>query len=188
MEKNQVSSTTCYNRHPAIFEECLEIVGDDENKKILSFGCSYGFESLSLKELYFLKSKIDGFDIDKDVIDENKKKETDDLKFYDSLDKLVESSYDLIFCMSVLVRNPDISNSYSFNIFESTLSYIDKYLKVGGYICIWNSRFRFTDAVISCKYTAIKTRHTDSGFNQKYDKFYKKEVNDYKYILFKKII
>ena len=66
MELNQITSVTMYNRHPAMFNECLEIIGD--NKNILSFGCSYGDEVFSLKNIYFKDSKIDGIDINTEII------------------------------------------------------------------------------------------------------------------------
>lgn len=185
MEVNQISNMTIYNRHPEIFQECLDIVGDD--KKILSVGCSF-YEVSTLKDLYFTNSKIDGVDVSTNIIHELRvKNNNEDLNFYDSFDN-IKTLYDLIFCMSILTRNPDPSRSYTFELFEKTLELIDRYLLKDGYLCIWNSKFEFTDTLVSKKYICVDTNHTVSGFTKKVDKYYNPKIKDYRYILFKKII
>ena len=188
MEVNQITHTTMFNRHPELFTEVREIIGD--NKKILSFGCSTGEEVKTLKELYFRNSQIDGYDINEKIISDIKYR-TDipsDSTFFNSLENVPEESYDIIFCLSVLTRSPDPYNTYSFELFENTLDKIHKYVKPNGYICIWNSRFEFTDTVLSKKYTPICTNWKDSGSTQKYYKDFKREKeSSYPYILFQKI-
>ena len=105
------------------------------------------------------------------------------------MNDILENSYDIIFCLSVLTRNPDDERTYAFEVFETTLKLIHRYLKIGGYICIWNSRYEFTDTDISQKYTPIETTHINSGFTQKFDKTFTipKEV-PYPYVLFRKNI
>ena len=186
---NQISHTTCYNRHPEMFSECKGIISDD-GAKILSFGCATGEEVFTLKELYFTKNKIDGYDISKDAVQMARLRNTNsEIFFFDSLNDILENSYDIIFCLSVLTRNPDDERTYAFEVFETTLKLIHRYLKIGGYICIWNSRYEFTDTDISQKYTPIETTHINSGFTQKFDKTFTipKEV-PYPYVLFRKNI
>jgi hypothetical protein len=185
MKTNQISNTTIYNRHPEIFSECLKIIGD--NKTILSFGCSYS-EVKTLKDLYFVHSQIDGIDIDSNIIHNlNIRNDNTDLSYYDSFEN-IKTTYHVAFCMSVLTRNPDPDNSYTFELFEETLALIDKYIKLYGFICIWNSRFEFSESKVAEKYICISTDHKDSGFTQKKDKYGNLKTNDYPYILFQKII
>lgn len=183
---NQISHATTYNRHPELFRECSEIIGDKKKNKILSFGCSYGHEVFTLKNLYFKNSLIDGFDISPEIISaiENENKE---LRFFSSLDYIFYEYYDVIFCMSVLTRNPDEDKQYSFQLFENTLKIIDKYLKIGGYLCIWNSRFRFSETNVFLRYKIIETNYKNSGTTIKFDKQYENELTEeYPFILFQK--
>ena len=184
---NQMSNRTWYNRHPEMFNECKDII--NENNKILSFGCSTGEEVYTLKDIYFPNSQIDGFDINTQLIFDNIQtyEYNENIRFFFSLDQLVPEDYDIVFCLSVLTRNPDPDKTYTFDLFEETLEIINRYIKHGGYLCIWNSLFEFTDSNVSKNYVPILTKHTDSGSTQKYYKDYitKKETN-YPFVLFKK--
>lgn len=172
---NQSNNYTQYDRYPEIFEEVKKIVND--NKKILSFGCSYGQECLTLKNKYFLDSEIDGYDINNNI------KVCPNINFYSDYNKL--KTYDLIFCMSVLCKWPENTDNYYFELFEKTLIEIDKLLNIDGYLCIYNSKYLFTDSIISKKYSIVNTEYKDTGFVTKYDKNNKK-IKNYPYFLFRK--
>lgn len=188
MEINQINHTTMYNRHPEIFAECREILGD--NLKILSFGCSTGEEVKTLKNLYFKNSQIDGFDLNENIIADIKRYRSDidpSCNFFHSLNQMTENSYDVIFCLSVLTRNPDPDKTYSFKLFDDTLKIIDKYLKPNGHICIWNSRFEFRDSTIYDKYSPVEMKYKHSGYTKKFYKdFIKEKEEPYSFILFQK--
>jgi chemotaxis methyl-accepting protein methylase len=170
---NQSDNYTEYNRYPEVFTEVKKIVND--NKKILSFGCSYGLECLTLKNEYFFNSEIDGYDINNNI------QVNPNFNFYNDYNKL--KTYDLIFCMSVLCKWPEDTGDYSFELFEKTLIEIDKLLNIDGYLCIYNSTYLFTESSIFSKYSIVDTEYKNTGFVTKYDKN-NKIINNYPYFLF----
>ncbi len=183
---NQISNATKKNRYPEIFSEIKNILGNNV-KEILSFGCSSGLECEALSNIYFTNSNITGYDICKDIVLQNSGKNTNNKIKYISDSKLLkQNSYDLIFCMSVLCVWPESMGLYSMNNFNESLTDIDKLLKVNGYLCIYNSKYLFTDSKISSKYIPIETNHKETGFVTKYSN--NNVIKDYKYYLFKKII
>lgn len=204
----QRSTSTEYNRYARIFEETTRHVSaTDPNVDILSFGCSTGEEVRSLAEIYYPVAKIDGYDIQKDIIRDNKKQnKNSNIQYWEKPSQL--RKYDLVFCMSVLCifpPRPDVQ--YEFEHFNQILKEIDQHVKVGGYIVIYNSAYRFFDSDISYRYVAIHTQfreplkqiiskmdgdivikvysHTESGFVQKTDRD-GKSVNSYPHYMFRK--
>jgi predicted TPR repeat methyltransferase len=187
---NQLSTCTRYNRYPEIFAEIRSIIKEDDIS-IISFGCSSGLEMKTLRELYFTTSVIDGCDISELMIEDSKKKNTDEKMHYfnSKTDKLKELNYDLVFCMSVLCRwlSEPVFGIYTFEAFDNTLIDIDKCLKLGGYVCIYNSKYAFTDSSVSNKYEPVKTDYQETGFVTKYLPDGKTIISNYPYFLFKKI-
>jgi chemotaxis methyl-accepting protein methylase len=180
---NQSDNYTEYNRYPEIFEEVKNITKD--NIKILSFGCSKGHECLTLKNEYFLNSEIDGYDINKNIsiCPDLCPDLSPDFNFYNDYNKL--KTYDLIFCMSVLCKWPEDTGNYNIKLFEKTLIEIDKLLNVNGYLCIYNSKYLFTESRIFKKYSIVPTEYKNTGFVTKYNKK-NKIVDNYPYFLFRK--
>jgi len=168
MERNQISTRTEYDRHPSIFSEVKSIIPNPKN--ILSFGCSYGLECKSIQEKYFPNVKQVGFDINKDVIQQNlKNNQYSNIDYIDNLDGL-NYKFDLVFAMSVLCRwNSGDDLSYKFDTFNDTLKIIDQLVADNGYLCIVNSTYLFTDSQVASKYKVIETKHKWSGFVTKYD-------------------
>tara|TARA_Y100000389_G_scaffold205145_2_gene264082 strand:+ start:10637 stop:11317 length:681 start_codon:yes stop_codon:yes gene_type:complete len=82
---------------------------------------------------------------------------------------------------------PNCGKIYSFQLFEETLEIIDSLLKVNGYICIYNSKYLFTETnLFKNKYEIIHTNYNYPGFIEQY---YKNNVplnEEYTYFLFKK--
>ena len=185
MKINQISTRTLPNRYPEIFSEIQSILPNPKN--ILSFGCSYRLECESLQEKYFPDAKQVGFDINKDVISDNlKKNQYSNIEYTDNLES-INCKFDLVFAMSVLCRwSSDDNLSYKFNIFEETLDIIDQLVAENGYLCIYNSTYLFTDSRISSKYQAVDTKHQETGFVTKYDPSQQKQIENYPYYLFKK--
>jgi 2-polyprenyl-3-methyl-5-hydroxy-6-metoxy-1,4-benzoquinol methylase len=145
-------------------------------RNILSFGCSYGQECFSLRK-YFDIATITGYDINRANIDKAKFNNTDfNIIFHSKWKKVYKKEYyDIVFAMSVLCQWPgtkDIENCskiYSFNIFEDKVTLLDTMIKPGGILVIYNANFRFTDTLISKKYTAIHIpEYFESGFVSKF--------------------
>ena len=182
MKKAQIDGDTKINRYPEIFTEIksiYETLDRDHPKKILSFGCSTGEEPLTLKELYFKNSHVVGYDINEKVILANKKTPNlTSIHFYSDLKSLVENDmasgsakYDLIFGMSVFCKWPESkTKKYTFTEFEECLETVDGILKVGGYLCLYNTKFLFEETEIFKNYNIVSTRHKINGFVKKYNK------------------
>lgn len=185
MKLNQKSHTTSYNRYPEIFKEIQEIIPSP--KQILSFGCSTGEECITLHRLYFPKTKIIGLDISEEVIKSNiKKNKYKNIEYHSKIDKISKKS-DIIFVNSVLCRWPESEGEYSFETFKNTLKLINNLLNKDGYLCIYNSKYLFTETNLFCKkYEIVETNHKETGFVTKYHKDNKKIKNEYPYYLFKK--
>ena len=183
MEQNQKSHATKYNRYPEIFKEISYIIPNP--KQILSFGCSTGSECNTLHELYFNNSKIIGLDISKEIINKNKIKNTiKNIEYIDNIKEITKKS-DLIFAMSVLCIWSESHGEYSFELFKNTLNIIDELLENNGYLCIYNSKYLFTDTeLFKEKYEKIETNYKETGFVYKYDSNNKRLNYEYPYFLF----
>ena len=188
MIQNQISCATEYDRYPEIFGEIKTLTAKIKSGvKILSFGCSTGDEVRTLNDKYFCGCKIDGLDLNLKIIEEQCKLNINpNVCYYSDISDVIKDSYDIIFCMSVLCRWPDNSDQYTFQLFEETLSTIDQYLNNTGLLVIYNSKYLFTDTLLSQKYKAIETTYKYSGFVTKYTKD-NKVVNDYPYFGFRKV-
>jgi len=184
--QNQISHASWMNRYPEIFKEIKSIIPSP--KQILSFGCANGEECITMQELYFPNVKIVGLDISEIVIIANKgKNKYKNIEYYSSLENITEKS-DLIFANSILCRWTERKGEYTFETFESTLKTIDNLLNKDGYLCIYNSKYLFTETdLFKHKYDKVNTKHTETGFVTKYHNDYKKININYPYFLFRKI-
>lgn len=192
----QYNNATAEDRYPRIFTHLQSLVVDASDKKILSFGCSYGLECLSLRN-YFPLSNIMGYDINSKNIKQAKSNNLDkNISFTDQFKDIdLQNNYNIIFAMSVLCRWPDTqsltdcSSVYSFDNFDEKLKMLDSLLKIDGYLVVYNSNFRFIDATIASKYISIDTpNQTDSGFVNKFSsKNLLLEDQSYSHCVFKKI-
>ena len=185
MIQNQKSHFSEYDRYPDLFREIKSIISNPS--QILSFGCSTGEECDTLHELYFPNSKIIGLDINKKVIEKNKRKNKyKNIEYYSELEDINQKS-DLIIANSVLCLWPESDGIYTFETFEKTLKSIDNLLNKDGYLCIYNSKYLFCETeLFSKKYKKIITNYKDTGFVTKYNKN-NEIVNNYPTFLFKKI-
>lgn len=170
--QNQISHATLDDRYPDIFKKAQTTLGKDSRSKILSFGCSIGQEVRSLRK-YFPNSIIHGIDVDEEIIDKNEKENNDtQVQYFSKANDLLPSSYDAIFAMSSLCRNP--GPPVPFKLFERTVSLIDHYLSRGGFLVLYNSNYCFTDTDTVKLYENIGVRDAtylfESGWVGKYFK------------------
>lgn len=175
----QIYTNTQYDRYPDIFGYLSLLLSG--KGKIMSFGCSYGYEIYTLAQKYFHDSEFHGVDINNDVLCQayflNIRHNTTETFFHLGLNSpsLDGHAFDCIFAMSVLCKWPEtrdklnISDIFSFNTFNDILFELDKKLKIGGYIVIYNANYIFEESNIYYKYTPIECQNFDSGFVQKYD-------------------
>lgn len=181
--QNQISNYTEYDRTPEIFNF---VKNNEDTLKILSFGCSFGLEPNVLSDKYFKKSIIHAIDIDIDIIKTNIENNINSNIIYYNDINLLDNDYDIIFCMSVLCRWPEDQHLYSFNIFQKTLLNINKHLKVGGNLVIYNSQYLLEETSLNDYYDAINTQKYNTGFVTKYTKDFKVFTDIYSNFIFKK--
>ncbi len=153
----QHSQRTAPDRYPEIFEFVSNLIRESANEvpRILSFGCSTGEEPLTFRRKYFKNAEIYGVDISSKALTLARRKSIKskaNLKFCAPSEMHELGEFDAIFAMSVLCRWPatkdqnEIKEIFSFREFESGLSMIVKHIKVGGYLTIYNSNYRFEDS------------------------------------------
>lgn len=153
---NQTSHFSYSDRYPNVFGNLRNLLG--KKIKILSFGCSYGYETKILATKYFPEaSAIHGLDINKTIIATNQTQNLHPVISYFSDISELDDDYDLILCMSVLCLWPPEEGHYSFQLFNETLTKIDQLVKVNGHLCIYNAGFRFTDSAIAHRYELVST-------------------------------
>lgn len=180
---HQLIKFTRLDRYPEIFSKCAEIKPNATN--IMSFGCSTGEECQTLKK-YFPQARIVGIDINKKnllaAVDTN----TDTNIIFDSTADDHEE-FDVIFCMSVLCRNPataeieDCSRIYRFSYFEEEVGYLLGKLKNDGCIVLYNCNFRFCDTKYAYMFKTVESHDEHkSGFVVKFDKNHKR-IEDQRY-------
>lgn len=195
----QRSHATAMNRYPeeymhlkAVLEEQSPPPSNDE-RKILSFGCSTGEEPLSLARLYFTSPmvKIFGVDVADKAIDaasEKAKQEPEGKitiidgrinspKVYGPFDIVLANS---VFCIygSPYHNITYVMDHFSYDTFQNMLDEIDSYLKVGGVLAIHNSNYNFMDTkLFAGKYEVIKGMKCPQHFVPRIDLVEKKFVD-----------
>lgn len=133
-----LSNVTKYNRYPEQFAFARDF---NRHLHILSFGCSYGYEVITLHDLYFTQAKITGVDINRDCIEMCKRSIIHpDIEFlmYEEWQKQ-RGKYDIIFCMSVLLH---LDGSLTHDEFDEQVAELDKRLKRGGLLLTENAAFK----------------------------------------------
>lgn len=178
---HQITNTTMYDRYPKIFEEVSKLLNDVYYPTLLSYGCSTGEETESLRK-YFPISKIVGADINKYCLRICKKRVSDpDIHFVLSdISRICQLGlYDSIFCMAVFQRTPEKINSekvenlseiYPFSRFEKQIIELDSVLKIGGYLIIHFSQYHFFDTSVSNKYKVASEIRQDEYSGRVFDK------------------
>ncbi len=196
---HQKNNATKYDRYPEIFRVCSNIKGgnnDYENRglqpKVLSFGCSFGDEIQTLKELYFKSAVIDGVDINPDCVNHCRERFSHSNKIYNYNDFLnSERKYDVIFAMSVFCKWEDTelvndcSEIYPFVMFDNGVKLLYDRLKQGGILVIYNANFCMSESSIYDLFEPV-THDTinESGFVHKFNNNNIKNNIEYKEVIF----
>lgn len=190
MEPHQLDTTTHPNRYPGILQAlahaCLEL--GLAPKKMLSFGCSRGFEPLDLHAV-FPDAEIHGCEISQPMLEEAKERcKPHGIPIFESTVRNLNAHgpYDLILAMSVLCRHPvshmvdDISEVYPFAAFCSAVVALDAALAEGGVVVIYNSNYFFEDSTVSHRYSPVATPLEENGFVDRFlpdgRKLYRREM------------
>lgn len=162
-EIHQTTTLTAVNRYPEVFSSTREFFEDDNKIRILSYGCSTGEEVVTLRK-YFPNAEIIGADINKNCLDQCRKKKLDSrIRFICSTDGNIRKNgpYDAIFCMAVLQREPhshlarrtkNIKNIYEFSKFDQQLKELDRSLNENGLLIVHFTQYLVTESSISVRY------------------------------------
>jgi 2-polyprenyl-3-methyl-5-hydroxy-6-metoxy-1,4-benzoquinol methylase len=154
----QPFNDTATDRYPRIFRFVRDVLGPQNELKILSFGCSTGEEVFSLRR-YLPRATIKGVDINPGniAIARQRLRENPDplLSFEVARSTAAEpaAAYDVIFCMAVL-RHGSLGRRgvtrcdhlIRFEDFATRVADFSRCLKPGGLLVIRHSNFRLCDA------------------------------------------
>ena len=161
---HQVSTATFDGRYPQIFASIGQVLAQ-ENPKVLSFGCSDGFEPNELASRYFHHSAIYGCDIDEDALRIARKYNKFPLRVqylkFDTAAMQKAGPFDAILAMAVFCRWPDaehvedISGIYAFDKFADGVGLLADMLAPGGVLCVYNSNYRLEATEHACRFEVL---------------------------------
>jgi len=165
--QHQLKASTRLDRYPELMSFVRDRIGHgNPAPRILSFGCSTGEECLTLHQ-YFPAARIVGVDINTALLNHARRScqhlldRKVSLYHSSKLDDEPDGAFDVIFCMSVLLRHPDTKtlqdcgHIYPFTDYDDEVIRLDRVLRVGGFLVIQNSTFRFADSSVSGRYRVV---------------------------------
>lgn len=155
------------DRYPWLFQFVRDTIGDEEDHRILSVGCSIGEEVVALRR-YFPATPIKGLDIDPrnivECLQRTKRAGLSGLEFdvAGNVEGEMDASYDAIFCLAVLcngkltVSGAERSDPILyFDGFERMVEGFARCLKSGGLLCLVTTNFRFCDTAVSTGFDVV---------------------------------
>lgn len=159
--------TTSENRYPELFDALAIRLAEVARPRLLSFGCSDGSEVRTLRR-WFPTADIVGIDVNARAIDLARRallRMPDAHVRYEqagSTDNFPDGYFDAILAMAVFRHGeleaawpPDCRAILPFSRFDAGVADLDKRLRTGGWLAIWNAHFRFTDTSIASRYEAF---------------------------------
>ena len=165
----QPYNDTCADRYPEIFARLQHEIEDQPSSRLLSFGCSLGDEVFSLRT-YFPEATIVGIDISKGNISEcrRRQREHGDRSMYfaraGTVDEQPKGYYDAALCMAVLrhgdlgaIQSESCAHRITYEAFDETVRGLASCLKIGGYLVIEHSNFRFCDSSSATQFELVAT-------------------------------
>jgi SAM-dependent methyltransferase len=171
------------DRYPWLFRFVAEQIGNHEDVRVLSFGCSKGDEVLALRK-YFARANIKGIDINSRNIARCRSRtevgNTGSMEFAvaNSTRAEHEEYYDVILCLGVLChsdltiwRRERSDPLMRFADFERTVADFARCLKPGGLLLLFSVNFRFCDTPVADYFETILEADPDQlGSNLLYDR------------------
>jgi SAM-dependent methyltransferase len=146
-ELHQTTSYTAENRYPELMGLAAKL--QPNAKRILSFGCSTGEEIVTLRR-YFPSAEIVGAEINPRSRRIAKRRVAPDRRVTVLPSGEVDGSFDLIFALAVLQREPhkiaemeaeDLSFYYPFERFDRAVAELVDRLEPGGLLCVINAHY-----------------------------------------------
>jgi len=148
---DNIAEDVVLDRYPVVFEQLKKLLEDGKTKKtlkLLSFGCSNGTQSHTLRR-YFPTAILDGVDIldisDEVIAKSNASKTDPKERYYDTVDNLPAKSYDAVLAMNVLTVKAK-EEPLKHSKFVETVRLLDRLLLPGGYLVIYNADYPFSES------------------------------------------
>jgi hypothetical protein len=144
---HQTTPHTAEDRYPALFDMAANLAPD--SKRILSFGCSTGEELMSIRRR-FSKAQIVGVEINPRSRRLARKRVTSDSLTIVIGPNDLNGSFDLIFALAVLQREPhkvaemelnDLGRDYPFERFDAAVGDLVERLCPSGLLCVINAHY-----------------------------------------------
>ena len=162
----QAARATEPDRHPIIFSAVAALArANGMDRKVLSYGCSAGFEPLSLAD-YVPDADVLGVDIHPAAIAQARINTADHPRVRIAASKpdviLRAGPFGSIFAMSVLCRWPDtkdqtsIADIWPFGEFEAHIQLLDAALAPGGILALYNTAYNFRDTDAAARYEVVE--------------------------------
>jgi predicted O-methyltransferase YrrM len=158
---HQTTPQTAEERYPALFNLAASLRPDA--KRILSFGCSTGEELVSLRRR-FPWAEIVGAEINPRSRVIARRRVASDTMISVIAPKAISGSFDLIFALAVLQREPhrieemeveDLSPYYPFDLFDGVVRELTARLRSGGLLCVDNAHYRVEDSSVGADLEAV---------------------------------
>lgn len=158
--------TTAEDRYPDLFDALALRLAGIARPRVLSFGCADGSEVRSLRR-WLPDAEIVGFDINPRAIAEARRRLDHDpdpaIRFELAGDPSGEpaESFDAILALAVF-RHGQLEQTapgssceiMPFARFEHGVAMLDRLVRPGGWLAVWNSHFRFADTALAKGYRA----------------------------------
>ena len=163
---HQTTSFTAEDRYPELFDLTSKLMPDA--RRILSFGCSTGEELLALRRR-FPSAEIVGAEINPRSRRLARKRVAGRAGL--SVKRTPDGSFDLIFALAVLQREPhkiaemeveNLSFFYSFSKFDQAVRGLVARLRPGGLLCVTNCQYRVEDTSVANELRGV----SDSALTQ----------------------
>jgi SAM-dependent methyltransferase len=164
VHRSEVHQTTPYtsdDRYPELFDLAAALMPDPQ--RVLSFGCSTGEELIALRARFF-EAGIVGAEINPRSRRLARRRIAEDPKARVVPPGQVEGTFDLIFALAVLQREPhrvgevgmvDLRRHYPFRRFDSVVSRLLDLLRPGGFLCVMHAQYRVEDSAAGAQLEPI---------------------------------
>ena len=182
--KAQNLTNTTPNRYPDVFRTLRarveQVRGPDLGQgdlRILSFGCSIGFEMKTLRA-YFPDASIFGCDTSIAALHQAKRNLREDpgIAFFSTPEAIdAFGPFDIILAMSVLCQFPassqvdDLTPLFPFRTFEMLSTNLARNLRPGGLFCLVNANYLFSALDVAREFRPVRSPLIHSnGFVDKF--------------------
>jgi hypothetical protein len=177
----QVSTASFSARHVDIVLDLADALAGSgiSHPRVLSFGCSKGFEPLDLARA-MPSAEVLGCDVSPDALAEATQRcGPAGIRIFESTPANLAryGPYDAAVALNVLNRYPairgvdDISAVYPFAEYNFSVGHLSDNLNPGGILAIYNSCYLFEQAGAAAAFRPVAPRrHTRNGWTEKHDR------------------